>query len=147
MKWLVNGVETEFSAGASDATVGRLSDRLTVRTASGTSSALVAKSGSKVIISYRGQVFEIEKKASRSGGSGAASTGDFTAPMPGLIIDVLVVENEEVRKGQKLLVLEAMKTQQPINSPFDGRVSRINVVKGEQVTEGKLMISVIAAEN
>ena len=41
--------------------------------------------------------------------------------------------------GQKVVVLEAMKTQQSFTAPFDGVVSEVHVVKGEQVSEGALL--------
>ena len=61
------------------------------------------------------------------------------APMPGLIVDVLAAEGDAVKKGQKILVLEAMKTQQPFASPFDGILKKLFVAKGTQVVEGALL--------
>lgn len=59
--------------------------------------------------------------------------------MPGQIVDVLVKEGDAVHKGQKILVLEAMKTQQPFTAPFDGTVDKINVQKGKQVGDGEVL--------
>lgn len=146
MKWLINGIETELEPGASGAQVTKLPDRLSVRTASGQKTALVARIGGKVVISYSGHLFEVEKASGVTRSGGAVATGQFSAPMPGLIIDVLVGPGDRVVKGQKLLVLEAMKTQQPVNAPFDGRIEHLNVEKGQQVREGDLMISVTPNE-
>lgn len=66
------------------------------------------------------------------------------APMSGLIVDVLVADGVEVHKGQKLLVLEAMKTQQPFAAPFDGKVTKVLVQKGQQVAEGAILVVVEA---
>jgi biotin carboxyl carrier protein len=52
---------------------------------------------------------------------------------------VLVSTGEQVKMGQKVVVLEAMKTQQSFTAPFDGVVSEVHVVKGEQVSEGALL--------
>jgi 3-methylcrotonyl-CoA carboxylase alpha subunit len=55
---------------------------------------------------------------------------------------VLVSVGDKVTKGQKLIVLEAMKTQQPFNAPFDGTVKALNAVKGAQVNDGELLVVV-----
>ena len=141
MKWLVNGEEVDLNPTGAE--VGKLSDRLTVRTAEGSNTAVVAKVGSKTVVSYKGYLYEIEKPSAIKRTGGPATTGEFTAPMPGLIVDVLVSQGDKVTKGQKLLILEAMKTQQPVNAPFDGTIAHLGVQKGQQVREGELMISVL----
>ena len=62
--------------------------------------------------------------------------------MPGQITDVRVDLDEMVEKGQTLLVLEAMKTQQPLVAPFDGTVTHLNVAKGDQVSDGQVLVIV-----
>ena len=59
--------------------------------------------------------------------------------MPGQIVDVLVTEGESVANGQKILVLEAMKTQQAFTAPFAGLVASVAVRSGDQVTEGQIL--------
>lgn len=65
---------------------------------------------------------------------------DVGAPMPGLILDVVVTEGDEVKKGDKLLVLEAMKMENIIKSPGDGKIKTISVAKGESVDSGQKLI-------
>jgi biotin carboxyl carrier protein len=65
---------------------------------------------------------------------------DIGAPMPGLILDVVVKEGDEVKKGDKLLVLEAMKMENIIKSPGDGKIKSIAVAKGESVDSGQKLI-------
>lgn len=65
---------------------------------------------------------------------------DVGAPMPGLILDVVVNEGDEVKKGDKLLVLEAMKMENIIKSPGDGKIKSIIVNKGESVDSGQKLI-------
>lgn len=139
MKRLVNGVEVELEIDP-QVQIGRLSDRLTVRTASGTSTAVAVRRGDTTLVSYRGVVYEIAKVGARRHQGGATQTGEAHAPMPGQIVDVLVAEGDAVEAGDKLLVLEAMKTQQPVLAPFDGTVARLPVAKGEQVSEGQMLI-------
>lgn len=140
MKFLVNGVETEIAPG-SELDVIFMSDRLSVRTKDGAKTALVARHGDKTWVSFDGDVFEIEPMKAAKGTAGGADSGQFFAPMPGMIIDLMVSPGESVTKGQKLLVLEAMKTQQPVIAPFDGVVVSVPVQKSQQVTDGMLLIS------
>ena len=63
------------------------------------------------------------------------------APMPGLVLSVLVAEGDEVRKGDSLLVLEAMKMENMIKSPSDGTIKKVEVVKGDKVDKNELLIS------
>jgi acetyl-CoA/propionyl-CoA carboxylase, biotin carboxylase, biotin carboxyl carrier protein len=62
-----------------------------------------------------------------------AVAGPVTAPMPGMVTVVYVGVGEAVRRGQPLLVVEAMKMEHPIPAPVDGTVARIDVIAGEQV--------------
>jgi biotin carboxyl carrier protein len=63
------------------------------------------------------------------------------APMPGLVLNVLVAEGIEVKKGDNLLVLEAMKMENMIKSPTDGRLKKIEVKQGDKVEKNQLLIS------
>ena len=70
----------------------------------------------------------------------AAGGGDaLRAPMPGLVKMVRAKSGEEVRKGQALLVLEAMKMEHTIAAPHDGIVAEI-VEEGAQVTDGTVLV-------
>jgi len=63
-----------------------------------------------------------------------------TAPMPGKILRVLVREGDQVKVGQGLLVLEAMKMENEIPSPRDGVVKRILVKEGDTVDTGQALM-------
>ena len=65
---------------------------------------------------------------------------DFKAPMPGLILNLNVVEGQEVLEGETLLILEAMKMENAICAPKNGIVKIIAVKSGETVEKGALMI-------
>jgi biotin carboxyl carrier protein len=58
------------------------------------------------------------------------------APMPGKIVRVLVQEKEEVKAGQGIVVMEAMKMQNEMKSPKDGRVQKILTAEGSAVNAG-----------
>lgn len=65
---------------------------------------------------------------------------DIKAPMPGLILDVLVKEGDEVKEGDFLLVLEAMKMENTLTAPRDGVVKSVTVQKGQTVDKNQLLI-------
>lgn len=142
MKHLVNGREVELGEPAQGVQVVRLHDRLMVRTPEGAFSALAVRKGETTWVSYRGRVYEVEKAGARRSGTLDPAHGTLVAPMPGSIVDVRAAEGDEVSAGQTLLVLEAMKTQQPMKAPFDGLVERLPVQKGQQVLEGDLLVHV-----
>jgi biotin carboxyl carrier protein len=69
--------------------------------------------------------------------------GEFTikAPMPGLVKSVLVADGDSVKSGQRLIVLEAMKMENDINAPRDGRVSKVHVEPKTVVEGGKPLVT------
>ena len=66
----------------------------------------------------------------------ADSGGDLTAPMPGKVTHVHVKAGAKVKRGQSLLVLEAMKMEHTIAAPADGTVTEVRCKAGEQVDDG-----------
>ncbi len=136
MKRFVNGEEMELDESAS---VTRLPDRLVVHTPEGAFSAVAVRQGDAVLVSYKGNQYKVEKKQARARHHGAASSGELRAPMPGLIVDVRVEKGQSVSKGDTVLVLEAMKTQQPFAAAFDGTVKELHVAKGDQVNDGQVL--------
>ena len=71
--------------------------------------------------------------------SGAAET--ISAPMPGTIVGVNVKVGDTFKRGQVLLVLEAMKMENEILAPRDGRVVNLNTQKGSAVNSGDILIA------
>ncbi len=62
------------------------------------------------------------------------------SPLPGIILDIKVNVGDAVKKGQTILILEAMKMENNINADKDGKISAINVNKGDSVLEGTDLI-------
>jgi 3-methylcrotonyl-CoA carboxylase alpha subunit len=79
------------------------------------------------------------RRADHAGGGAAAGDGAIRAPMPGRIVSVAIAEGAVVAKGQRLLVLEAMKMEQALLAPFDGVVADLKATEGAQVAEGTLL--------
>lgn len=68
--------------------------------------------------------------------AGAAGAVAVTAPMPGKILGVKASAGQAVKRGQVLLILEAMKMENEIVAPQDGTVATINVAVGDSVEPG-----------
>lgn len=66
--------------------------------------------------------------------------GTILAPMPGTITDVNVNQGDAVKRGDTLLILEAMKMQNEIKAPHDGIVTTIEVTKGAAVNAGMALM-------
>jgi biotin carboxyl carrier protein len=75
---------------------------------------------------------------SRAGQSGAA--GALAAPMPATVIRILVKPGVVVRKGETLILLEAMKMELPLRSPQDGTVRAVRCQEGELVQPGRVLV-------
>ena len=58
------------------------------------------------------------------------------SPLPGVILDIKIKEGDTVKKGQTVIILEAMKMENNINAHKDGKVVEIKVKQGDSVLEG-----------
>ena len=64
------------------------------------------------------------------------------SPLPGVIIEISVKEGQQVKQGQKLVILEAMKMENEIPAPKDGTVTEILVHKGDTLQEGDPIVTI-----
>lgn len=64
------------------------------------------------------------------------------SPLPGTVVDIKVAVGASVKKGQTLIVLEAMKMENNLDSERDGKVTEIKVNKGDAVMEGTILITI-----
>ena len=76
----------------------------------------------------------VSRPATQSKASGVKS------PLPGVILDIKVKEGDMVKRGQLIVILEAMKMENNINADRDGKVTAIKVNKGDSVLEGTDLI-------
>ena len=100
---------------------------------------LIEVNSNKYHVKILNSIDETIKKIGLSIGISKKSN-DIIAPMPGLILSVNVKENQEVKEGEILLILEAMKMENAIESPKNGVVKSINIKVGNTVSKGALMI-------
>lgn len=70
----------------------------------------------------------------------SSSQSAVKSPLPGVILDIKVKEGDVVKKGQTVIILEAMKMENNINADKDGTISVIKVNKGDSVLEGTDLI-------
>ncbi|MCX7923286.1 MAG: biotin/lipoyl-binding protein [Clostridia bacterium] len=70
-----------------------------------------------------------------------AGASTIKAPMPGTILRVNVSAGDAVKKGQVLLILEAMKMENEIVAPADGKIASVNVENGRSVNAGEVLVS------
>jgi 3-methylcrotonyl-CoA carboxylase alpha subunit len=107
---------------------------------------LLAHAGSiAVFVAGEGWQFdEIDPFAPPEGAD--AGAGRLTAPMPGRVIELLVAPGASVRKGQPMVVIEAMKMEHTIAAPRDGIVAAVNFAAGDPVEEGAELIALAEAD-
>lgn len=92
-------------------------------------------------------VFASPEKSKRRGTKKSSGKGgnQILAPMPGKVTKVLCQVGDEVKAGQALLVMEAMKMEYTLKSEIDGKVEKVDAKLNEQVVLGKLLIKLAGA--
>jgi biotin carboxyl carrier protein len=70
-----------------------------------------------------------------------AKVNDIKAPMPGMVLQVMVQKGQPIKKGDALFVLEAMKMENILKSPADGIINKIHVNKGDKVEKNQVMVN------
>ncbi len=80
----------------------------------------------------------IAKPAPKASGAGTA----VKAPLPGVVLDILVSVGQEVKASDTVVNLEAMKMENSIKAGFDGKVASIAVSKGDSVLEGAVLLTI-----
>lgn len=102
--------------------------------------AVVVKvNGNLYQVGIEDQYDELLKKLGMDSSS-ANKVLEIKAPMPGLVLNVIVAEGQEVNKGDSLLVLEAMKMENIIKSPTAGIVKKILIRKGDKVEKNEILL-------
>lgn len=70
----------------------------------------------------------------------SSKIAQLKAPMPGLVLNILVKEGDEVKKGDSLVVLEAMKMENIIKSPADVVIKKVEVSQGDKIEKNTVLI-------
>jgi len=102
----------------------------------------------QLVIKVEDQEFELDVKdkmdmlLQKMGISAMATSAiaEVKAPMPGLILDILVEPGQEIKKGDQLMILEAMKMENVLKAQGEGVISSIEVTKGNSVEKNQVLI-------
>jgi 3-methylcrotonyl-CoA carboxylase alpha subunit/acetyl-CoA/propionyl-CoA carboxylase biotin carboxyl carrier protein len=98
----------------------------------------------EVTVGHRGEAHVFRRPAAFDHTAAAAADGNVLAPMPGTVLAVSAAPGQEVRQGDTLVVLEAMKMELALTAPFDGSVGKVGVAAGDQVALGQSLFEVVA---
>jgi acetyl-CoA carboxylase biotin carboxylase subunit len=96
--------------------------------------------GQAVVVFDKGEAYEFTlDTGERAEGEAAAGDGAILSPMPGKIVSVAAKAGAMLKKGDAILVLEAMKMEHTLTAPFDGKLTELNANAGAQVSEGVVL--------
>ncbi len=108
----------------------------------------------KLVAEVNGKRFEIlvhapepvvkRHRAKQSSGGGSTGTG-LSSPMQGTVVKIAVEEGQSVEAGELIIVLEAMKMEQPLNAHKSGVIKNLKAVIGETVASGTVLCDIIEA--
>jgi biotin carboxyl carrier protein len=107
------------------------------------------KSRGKVYVLTDNEAYTFDLPIAKDGDSFGAEQGDhgdkskISAPMPGKVVKVLVKAGDCVAAKQKLVIVEAMKMENPLVSPFKAEVKAINCAEGELVDSERILVELI----
>lgn len=108
--------------------------------------AHVAHDGLRRYVAMAGQTWTLERpqpqQKRRGAAAGGRGAGSLEAAMPGLVLDVLVAEGDEVSQGQPLVLLSAMKMELRIAAPAPGRVMKVHCQAGQVVERGQVLVEI-----
>ncbi len=107
-----------------------------------------ASAGDNLDFSYGGNTYRFQPYRTRASASKTpkSSSGILTAPMTGVVSEMLVAVGETVTAYQPLAVIEAMKVMSTLDAPFAGTVKAVHVKALQQVTHGAPVIEIVPAE-
>ena len=102
--------------------------------------AYISGDGAKRWVTVHGRTYLLAKSAAKRTGAVTEAGGGLTAPMPGQVRSVEVEPGQAVKKGQTLVVVEAMKMEMRVPAPRDGTVKRLLVKPGDTVERGQVLV-------
>jgi pyruvate carboxylase subunit B len=166
MKYLatIAGREIEVEVDGDQVTVAGATRTATLRTVAGTASRQLLVDGRPTVVTLRSagrgqwtlgvagdrwdaEVVDERTRHIRSltaGSSAARGLASVRAPMPGLVVRVLVEAGQEVSAGTGIAVLEAMKMENELKAPGAGVVGAVRVAAGEPVEKGQVLVELRA---
>jgi 3-methylcrotonyl-CoA carboxylase alpha subunit len=104
--------------------------------------AVIADVEDAALVFSAGEAWQFGPERADSGQKASAGNGAIVSPMPGVIAAVNVTAGDAVIRGQRLLVVEAMKMEYALLAPFAGTVTSLHAGVGQHVAEGALLARV-----
>jgi len=98
--------------------------------------AIAVRDGTDVWVKWRGETYVLDT-AGRQRSVDALSGSEITAPMPGVVLGVHTHAGQQVKRGDLVCVVEAMKMELRVEAPADGTVSKVLCAQGDQVRRGQ----------
>jgi acetyl/propionyl-CoA carboxylase alpha subunit len=98
--------------------------------------------GDQIHLAWQGRVYRLSEEREGATRATRHATGALEAPMPGKVIKVSVTVGQAVKKGQELLVIEAMKMENALRAPKDGHVKSLAARVGDMVSPGLVLVEV-----
>ena len=107
--------------------------------------AFVAADEHATWVFIEGRTFRFEKarqgsKRFEKARGGSRGLTDLSAPMPATVLRILTAPGKAVRRGETLILLEAMKMELPLRAPQDGTVTEVRCAEGELVQPGSVLV-------
>jgi len=135
--WLVSHGDEQAQVRVNHVSGDELSLQIGTQSVSGT----VVRHGEQFHVFCHGQHIELSyADPLLHAGEAEAEAGRLTAPMPGKIVALLVAAGQSVKKGEPLLIMEAMKMEHTIAAPKDGVVKELMYLVGDQVADGAQLL-------
>jgi 3-methylcrotonyl-CoA carboxylase alpha subunit len=100
----------------------------------------LARQGAAVSLSWKGSVYELTEEREGARPARRHEAGALEAPMPGRVAAVRAEPGQRVKRGEELLVVEAMKMENALRAPRDGVVRAVHVTAGEMVAPGRTLV-------
>ena len=117
-----------------------------INTLTGARQFFAHQRGDEVEVWLDGEIHRVRRNTSgaRANKSSTAFSGEVSAPMPGMVVRVLVSEGAEVSEGDGVVVLESMKMQLTLTAPREGIIRNLAAVPGTMVEQGAVLVHVEA---
>lgn len=118
------------------------------------SATVAEENAGSLVVTVNGQAYQVEVPQTKAaapvmarGNAGAAQAGgpkNINSELPGTVTKIVAANGQRVKKGDVLLVIEAMKMANDIVSDVEGSVQRIAVTEGQSVNQGDLLVEMVA---
>lgn len=138
----VNAGSSVAGARHYNVTVDGVTYAVTLEAGNGSSVAKAAAPAAKAVVAAAPVAAPAAAAPVAAAPAAAAGGKGVTSPMPGTVLKVCVAAGQAVKRGDDLVILEAMKMETPVKADCDGTVSSVAVAQGQNVTTGQLLVSI-----